>query len=104
MFLKPLENFLNMCLVLQHVVGIDQDIVKVNNYADIKHVREDVIDKMLKRCWGICKSEGHDEPFKRSVAGVEGSFPFITFSNVDKVVGMLEIDLGVDLSLSGSVQ
>jgi len=34
----------------------------------------------------------------------EGSFPFIARSNPDEMVGMPEVDLGVDLGMAGGVQ
>ena len=40
----------------------------------------------------IGKSEGHNKPFKRTVVGAESGFPFITICNMDKVIGMSEID------------
>ena len=54
------------------------------------------------RCIG--KSKGHYTPLVRSVVGPEGSFWFVTFGNVDKVVSMSEIDLGVHTGIPGSVQ
>ena len=54
------------------------------------------------RCVG--KSKRHYTPLIRSVMGLEGSFWFVTFSNVDKVVSMLEINLGIYTGFLGSVQ
>ena len=46
---------------------------------------------------------GHYKPLERPVSGLEGGFPFITISNMDKVVGMLQVNLGVDPHLAWSI-
>ena len=73
---------MDMFLVKFFVVRIDKDVVKVDDYADIEHVREDVVHESLKSGWRISESKRHDLPFKQSVVGLECSLPFITFSNV----------------------
>ena len=57
---------------------------------------------MLKSCGSIGKSEGHNKPFKRTVAGVESSFPFITICNTDEVIGVSEINGGIDMGFTCS--
>ena len=51
---------------------------------------------MLESCRSIGKSEGHNEPFKRTIVGLEHGFPFITVCNTDEVIGMSEIDGSID--------
>ena len=48
------------------------------------------------------KSEGHNKPFKKTIAGAESGFPFITVHNTDKVIGMSEINGGVDMGFTHS--
>ena len=57
---------------------------------------------MLESCGSIGKSEGHNEPFKRTIVGSESSFPFITVCNTDKVIGMSEINGGIDMGFTCS--
>jgi len=47
---KSLEYFLNMGLVLRYIVGVDEDVVQINDDCDIDHVGKDVIHKWLKGC------------------------------------------------------
>ena len=54
------------------------------------------------RCIG--KSEGHYTPLIRSVMGLEGSYWFVTFGNVDEVVSVSEIDLCIHMGFPRSVQ
>ncbi|TFK77885.1 hypothetical protein K466DRAFT_463195, partial [Polyporus arcularius HHB13444] len=46
-------------------------------------VREDVVDKTLKGCRSIGKSERHDAPLEQTIASPEGSLPFISGSDAD---------------------
>ena len=57
---------------------------------------------MLESCRSIGKSKGHNEPFKRTIAGSESSFPFITVHNTDEVIGMSEINGGIDTGFTCS--
>ena len=43
-------------------------------------------------------------PFKRSVSSSERGLPLISRSNPDKVVGMSEVNLGIDSGLPRTVQ
>ena len=42
------------------IVGVDEDIIQVENNTDIKHVGEDIVHKSLKSGWSIGESERHD--------------------------------------------
>jgi hypothetical protein len=65
--------------VLRRVIGIDQDVVDVDNDANIKHIAENVIHETLKNRRAVGKNERHNLPLKRTVSGPKGSLPFITF-------------------------
>ena len=58
------KNFLDMNLVLGHVIRIYEDIVKVYYYANIQHVAEDVIHESLKSSGSIRKSKWNYQPSK----------------------------------------
>ena len=60
-----------MSLVLGHIFGIDEDIVEVDDDANVKEVTENVIHEALESGRGICKSERYNEPFKRAIASAE---------------------------------
>ena len=59
---------------------------------------------MLKGGGCIRKSEGHDAPFERAVAGAESSFPFVALSDTDQVVRMMEVNFRVESCLSQAVK
>ena len=68
----------------------------------MQEITEDVVHEMLESCGSIGKSEGHNEPFKRTVAGLESGFPFITVCNTDEVIGVSEINGGIDMGFTHS--
>ena len=59
---------------------------------------------MLKSGRRIRKSEGHDAPFEGAVAGAESGFPFISLSNMDQVVCVIEVDFCVESCLLWAVE
>src|SRR5882672_723591 len=90
------EYFLNMSFVLGNVVGIDEDVIQVDDDYDVDHIREDVIHKSLKSCWCISKPFRHYQPLERTISGLECSLPFVSRCNPDKMVCMSEVNFGVD--------
>ena len=86
--------------MLLWVIRAYQDVVQVYNYGDVNHIGKDVIHEPLETHWGIGEPLGHYKPLQRPVLGLEGGFPFVTIGNTDKVVGMSQVDLGVDLCLA----
>ena len=42
------------------IVGVDEDIIQVDNNTDIEHVREDIVHKSLKSGQSIGESKRHD--------------------------------------------
>jgi hypothetical protein len=69
--------------VVRQVIGIDQDVVDIDNDANIKHIAENVIHETLKNRGTACKTERHDLPLKQTVSGLEGGLPFVAFRDSD---------------------
>ncbi|KXN84319.1 hypothetical protein AN958_12756 [Leucoagaricus sp. SymC.cos] len=90
--------------MLSRVVRIDEDIVKIDSNADIKEVREDVVHEMLESSRSISETKRHYQPFEGTIAGPKSSFPLIAFIDMDKIVGMLQVYLGVQAGFAGSIQ
>ena len=96
------DNLVDMFLMIRRVVGINEDVVEVDDHAHIQEITEDGVHETLESCGSIGKSEGHNKPFKRTIAGLERSFPFITIHNTDEVIGVLEINGGIDMGFTHS--
>ena len=84
------EYHTDMSFVLFFRVRVDEDIIQVYQHAYIKQITEDVIHEVLEGSGHVCKSEGHDTPFERAVAGAESGLPFIALTDVDPTVYMVE--------------
>jgi len=90
------EYFLNMGLVLGHIVRVDEDVIQIDDDCDVNHICENVVHKSLKGCRCISNPFRHYQPLKRAVLGSECGFPFVSSCDSDQMVCMLEIDLGVN--------
>ena len=86
------------------VLGVYQDVIQIDDNADIEEIRKDAIDKSLESCRSICQAEGHDIPLEGPISCAERGFPFINLCNVDQMVHIAEIDLGVDLGLARGIE
>ena len=93
-----------MFLVLCRIVRVNEDVVKVYNYGNVKHVSENIVHEALERHGSIGESKRHDTPFKVAVVGPEGCFPFITFSYAYEMISMSEIKFGIDVSGAHGVE
>ena len=97
------KDFPDVGRVLLWIVGVYQDIIQVYYYGDVNHVGEDVVHEPLETRWGIGEPLGHHQPLERPVLGPEGGLPFVAISDVDEVVGMSQVDLGIDPGLAWSI-
>jgi len=41
------ENFFDILYIINHVIGIDLNIIRIDYHTDIEKIREDVIHKVL---------------------------------------------------------
>ena len=97
------KDFPDVGRVLLWIVGVYQDIIQVYYYGDVNRVGEDVIHEPLETRRGIGEPLRHHQPLKRPVPGPEGGLPFVAISNADEVVGMSQVDLGIDPGLAQSI-
>src|SRR5271163_2004620 len=96
------EDFADMCFVLGRIVGENEDILEVDNDINIKKVAENVVHKLLEGSRCISETKRHNKPFERTVTGMEGSFPLVTFGNADQVICMAEVQSGMCVSSTSS--
>ena len=103
-FSEASEYFTKMVTMEIGVIGVDEDVVQVYEDANIGEVAENVVHEPLKGSWRIGESEGHYTPFKGAIASLECGFPFVTFADWDKMVGVLEVNVGEQSCFSWTVQ
>ena len=46
---------------------------------------------------------GHHQPLERPILGLEGGLPFVAIGDADKVIGMSQVNLGIDPALARSI-
>src|SRR5882724_13483979 len=92
---ESVKYFSNMSLMFGNVVRVDEDVVQIDDDNDVNHICENVIHKPLKSCWGISKPFRHYQPIKGTITSLEGSLPFVSGCNPNKMVSMPEVDFGV---------
>ena len=97
------KDFPDVGRVLLRIVGVYQDIIQVYYYKDINHVGEDVIHEPLETRQGIGEPLGHHQPLERPIPGPEGGLPFVAIGDADEVVGMSQVNLGIDPGLAWSI-
>ena len=71
MLLEVSENFSDMALVFFLRVGVDEYVVYIHQYANIKQVAKNIIYKALESSRCIGESEGHHIPFEGAVVSPE---------------------------------
>ena len=97
------KDFPDVGRVLLWIIGVYQDIIQVYYYGDVNHVGEDVVHEPLETHRGIGEPLGHHQPLERPIPGPESGLPFIAIGDADKVVGMSQVDLGIDPGLTWSI-
>ena len=61
------EYFLNMGLVLRHIVRVDENAIQIDDDCDIDHICKNVIHKSLKSGGCISKPFRHYQPLKGTI-------------------------------------
>lgn len=63
-----------------------------------------VIYHVLKNCWGIDESKGHDQIFEMPHQHVECRLPFVPLPDSDQMIGVPQIQFGEDGRLREGVE
>ena len=69
MFSQTGQDFSDVLRMFRGIVGVDEDVVEVDDDVDVKKVAKDVLHETLESSGGVAEAEGHDHHLKESVAG-----------------------------------
>ena len=61
---EPSEYLSDMFDMLFRVLGVDEDVVEVDDHEHVKEVGEDVIHEVLESGRCICEPKGHHTPLE----------------------------------------
>ena len=80
--------------------NIDEDVIEVHNYKNVKPFCQDLINVALECGWCICQFKRHHLVLKIAIAAFKGCFFFIIFFDPYLIVIVSEINMGETLSLT----
>ena len=101
--LKALEDFLDLLAVNSFVGRVNENVIQLFNHTNIQHVGKYVVYELLKNSGSISKTFQYHQPLEGPIFGSESGFPLVTCTDWDKMVGMAEVNLGVNSCFSGSI-
>ncbi|KIO03918.1 hypothetical protein M404DRAFT_144465, partial [Pisolithus tinctorius Marx 270] len=101
---KPALLWLGIKTMLSKAVEYLFYMFMVYHNTDIEHVCKDAIDESLEGCRHISQTEWHYLPLVRTITSAECCFPFISICDADQMIGMAEVDLGIDFSAAWGVE
>jgi hypothetical protein len=82
-----------MLQVFRPILVVDEDVIQIHHHKIIGERPQDIVHHPHESCWGIRQTKGHDQPFKKTFFGLEGSFPYICLLYWDLMVAKLQINL-----------
>src|SRR5690606_13383703 len=100
MLAETSKHLFDVFTMLREIVGENQDVVEVYDNRDVGHIGEDVVHKTLKSGRRVSETKRHHQPLERAIASSKSSLPLVPIRNAHKVVGVLQVDLGVDFGTS----
>jgi len=103
-FLKSLEDDGDVLSVFGEGVGVDEDVVEVNDAEDVEVLAKGVVHKVLEGGGSVGEAEGHDGVFEVAVTTAEGSFPLVSRSDPNEVVCSTKIKFGEEFCLGESIE
>ena len=97
---KAPENFQNEAVVFLEVLGVNKDVVYINDYPYIEYIGKDSLDHGLESGGSIDYTEVYNRKLEKAVAIVKGCLLLVTFLNIDEVKTALKVDLSELFSAS----
>jgi hypothetical protein len=82
-----------MLQVFRPTLVEDEDVIQIHHHKRIDERSQDIVHHPHESCWGIRQAKGHDQSFKKTFFGLEGSVPYIGLIYWDLVVVVLQINL-----------
>ena len=75
---------------------VDQDVINVDNDADIEEGLQDVLDQSLECCWSVGESKGHDFVLIVTISSAESGFLDVILVDLDLIVSPAKVNFGED--------
>ncbi len=91
---QPVKSLTEVDKVGCSILRIDQDIIKVNSYRLIEHVKEHSVHQALKTAGGVTQSKRHNAELKKSKLGEKSGLVLIPWLDLHLVVTLGKVQLG----------
>jgi hypothetical protein len=92
--LQLLQDLLDQLYVRLLVLGVDEYIIDIDDHSFVEQLVQDLVDRRLERSWRIAQAKRHYQVLKQAISRAEGRFPLIALGDADKVVTVLQVQLG----------
>ena len=76
---------------LARVLGIEQNIIQVDNDKDVQFFGKDFVNVTLEASWSVREAKRHDLIFKVALPRTEYYFPLVTLLNSHSMISTSEI-------------
>ena len=90
-FLKNTSNGINVSLAL--VLGVDKNVIDINNNNDIEFLDQDLVNIALEAGWCIGQPKRHCLLLEMAISSLESRLPFITLFYPYPMVSTRKIEL-----------
>jgi hypothetical protein len=92
--LQLLQDLLDQPYVRLLVLGVDEYIINIDDHSFVEQLVRDLVDHRLERSGCIAQTKRHYQVLKQAISRAEGCFPLIALGDADKVVTVLQVQLG----------
>ena len=79
---------------LAWVLGVDKNVIEVNNDKDIEFLGQDLVNVALKAGRGVGQPKRHYLVLEVAVSSLESRLPFIALFYPHPIVSTCEVELG----------
>ena len=97
---KAPENFQNEAVVFLEVLGVNEDVVHVDDYPHVQHVGKNGLDHGLEGSGSVNYTEVYNYKLEEAITIVKTRLLLIIFLDPNKIKAILEVDLSELFSAS----
>jgi hypothetical protein len=90
---QSLQDLSNILQVFHPTLVEDEDVIQIYHHKRIGEIMQDIMHHPYGICWEIYEAKGHEQQFKKTFFGLEGSLPYISLVYWDLVVARILINL-----------
>ena len=94
------ENFQNEAVVFLEVLGVNKDVVYINDYPYIQYIGKNGLDYSLEDNGSVDHTEVYNYKLEEAIVIAKSRLPLVAFLDPDKIKATLKVDLNKVFSTS----